>query len=123
MTIIAKDIQVQNVRAESNPNNDNKIRKAWVMQTPELIQEKIKQKYKSQEVRFAFYAAVDSAVSDKWVEIMKNHYNKSIENGAKIVLSRTGAERLEDSFCVDADDQLIEAGAIIVAEIIEDLAA
>lgn len=123
MTITVKDIQVQNVRADSNPNNDNKIRKSWVLQTPTLVQEKIQQKYKSQEVRFAFYDAVDSAVSDKWVEIMRRHYKDSIANGAKLVITRAGAERLEDDFCVDSDEQLIEAAAIIVSEIIEDLAA
>lgn len=123
MTITVKDIQVQNVRADSNPNNDNKIRKSWVLQTPELIQEKIKQKYKSQEVRFAFYSAVDDAVSQKWIEIMRNHFKDSVEAGAKIVIDRTGAERLENDFCVDADAQLIDAAAVVVAEIIEDLAA
>lgn len=123
MTIIAKDIQVVNVRADSNPNNDNKIRKAWVMQIPELVQNKIKEKYKSQEARFAFYAAVDDAVSQKWIEIMRNHFKDSVAAGAKIVLTRSGAERLEDDYCVDADDQLIEAAAIVVAEVIEDLAA
>lgn len=123
MTITVKDIQVQNVRADSNPNNDNKVRKSWVLQTPELVQEKIKQKYKSQEARFAFYDAVDSAVSDKWVQIMRNHYKDSIANGAKLVLTKAGAERLEDDYCVDPDTQLIDAAAIIVAEVIEDLAA
>ncbi|QOI66533.1 RNA polymerase binding protein [Erwinia phage FBB1] len=121
--ITVKDIQVVNVRADSNPNNDNKIRKAWVLQTPELVQEKIKAKYKSQEVRFAFYDAVDSAVSDKWVEIMRRHYNDSLAAGAKLVLDKAGAERLENDFCVDADEQLIEAASIVVAEVIEDLAA
>lgn len=123
MTINAKDIQVVNVRADSNPNNDNKIRKSWVMQTPELVQNKIKEKYKSQEARFAFYSAVDDAVSQKWIQIMRNHFNDSVANGAKIVLTRSGAERLEDDYCVDADEQLIEAAAVVVAEIIEDLAA
>ena len=123
MTITVKDIQVQNVRADSNPNNDNKIRKSWVLQTSELLQEKIKAKYKSQEVRFAFYDAVDSAVSDKWLEIMRRHYTDSLAKGAKLVITRAGAERLEDNYCVDSDEQLIEAAAIVVAEIIEDLAA
>ncbi|WPJ21279.1 hypothetical protein ECFKMHLE_00229 [Klebsiella phage KP17] len=26
-----KDIQVKNVRADSNPNNQNRIRKSWVL--------------------------------------------------------------------------------------------
>lgn len=121
--ITAKEIQVQNVRADSNPNNDNKIRKAWVLQTPELIQEKIKSKYKTQEVRFAFYDAVDDSVSSKWVEIMRKHFTDSVAAGAKIIQTETGGERLEDAYCVNADEQLVEAAALVVAEIIEDLAA
>ena len=54
---------------------------------------------------------------------MRNHYKDSIANGAKLVLTKAGAERLEDDYCVDPDTQLIDAAAIIVAEVIEDLAA
>lgn len=123
--ITTKDIQVSKVRADSNPNNDNKIRKAWVLQLPEFVQVKIKEKFKFQEVRFAFYHGVDDTVSEKWVEIMRKHYNDSVAQGAKIVLDRSGAERLEDAYCVDADEQLIEAATSVVFEILNvlDIAA
>lgn len=121
--ITAKDLQPQNVRQDSNPGNDNKIRKAWVLQTSEDLQARIKLKYKSQEARFALYAAIDDAVSDKWIELMRKHVSDSVANGAKIVGYALGAERLEDAYCMNADDHLVEAGALVVAELITDIAA
>ena len=32
-----KEIQPKNVRTDSNPNNQNKIRRAWVLMLPEEI--------------------------------------------------------------------------------------
>ncbi|ARW57475.1 RNA polymerase binding [Serratia phage CHI14] len=122
MTITVKDIQPKNVRTDSNPNNDNKIRRSWVLQMPEEIQARIKDKLKVAEVRWAYYAGIDEAVSTKWVEIMRKYYEDSIAAGAKLVADPYGPDRLEDEFCVDADEHLIEAAFIVVNEVISEMA-
>lgn len=114
--LTVKDIQPKHVRCESNPNNQNKIRCAWVNALSENAVQIIQDKIKSSDARFAYYDSVDRDVSQKWIEIMRNHYQESIKSGAKIVMTSCG-ERLEDDFCVDADEQLIQA-AIMVAETI-----
>ncbi|MGZ7230821.1 RNA polymerase-binding protein RpbA, partial [Streptococcus pyogenes] len=68
-----KEIQPKNVRTDSNPNNQNKIRRAWVLMLPEEIKEAIKRKLPDAEVRFAYYSSVDNSVSEKWIEIMRKH--------------------------------------------------
>lgn len=109
--ITSSDIAPKNVRTDSNPNNKNKIRKAWVLHTPEDVAKKLRSL--PQEVKFALYEAIDDEVSDKWIELMKAHKEKSIEAGAKIVVDRWGGERLQSEYCVNSDDQLVEAGEII----------
>ncbi|BBC78098.1 RNA polymerase binding [Escherichia phage EcS1] len=120
--ITAKDIAPKNVRTDSNPNNDNKIRRAWVLQMPVELQERIKAKLKQPEVRWAYYAGIDDAVNEKWIEIMRAHYNDSIKAGAKVIQSASGSDRLEDDYCVDADDQLVRAAEIVVDEVIAEMA-
>lgn len=122
IAITSKDIQPKNVRTDSNPNNDNKIRKAWLLQLPESTKAKIKTKLKTSEVRWSYYDAIDTSVNDKWIEIMRKHFADSIAAGAKLVVDKAGAERLEDAYCVDTDEQLIEAAFIIVNEIIDEMA-
>ncbi|QQG32198.1 RNA polymerase-binding protein [Citrobacter phage CkP1] len=112
-----KDIQPKNVRTDSNPNNQNKIRRAWVLMLPEEIKEAIKRKLPDAEVRFAYYASVDNSVSEKWIENMKAHHDRSIKSGAKIILDRVGGERLEDDFCVNADTHLVNAAEVVAEEI------
>lgn len=118
-----KDIQVKNVRADSNPNNQNRIRKSWVLALTEETKQAIKDKIKDSEARFAFYKSIDDEVAEKWIELMRKHYNESIKAGAKIVTDRHGGERLENDYCVDADEQLVAAGQIVAEELTATFAA
>lgn len=119
-----KDIQVQNVRADSNPNNQNKIRKSWVLALPEETQSIIKEKIKDSTARFAFYKSVDDDVNNKWVELMRKHYSEAVASGAKIILdTKTGGYRLENDYCVNADEQLVAAGQLIAEELVATFSA
>lgn len=113
--ITSKDITPKNVRTDSNPNNKNKIRKAWVLHAEEGVKAKLKSL--PQEVKFMLYEAIDDEVSEEWVKIMKHHSETSIEAGAKIVTDKWGGERLESSYCVDSDDQLVQAGEIVASRL------
>lgn len=117
-----KEIQPKNVRTDSNPNNQNKIRLAWVLMLPEEIKEAIKRKLPDAEVRFAYYSSVDNSVSEKWIEIMRKHYDRSIKAGAKVILDKVGGERLEDEFCTNADEQLLVAAEIVAQEVYDSFA-
>lgn len=117
--VTVKDIQPKNVRTDSNPNNQNKVRRAWVSMLPETTIAAIKSKLKDPEVRWAYYASTDHAVTEVWIELMRGHYEASIQAGAKVVLDKVGGERLEDDFCVDADEHLIQAAERIAYDIVE----
>ncbi|AEO97035.1 RNA polymerase binding protein [Salmonella phage vB_SenM-AKM_NP4] len=120
--IDTKDIQPKNVRTDSNPNNQNKIRRAWVLAMGEQGAELIRKRIPIAEARHAYYQSIDRTVNDKWIELMRKHYNESVSAGAKFVLDRIGGERLEDDFCVNADEQLISAALLVSEEVIEELA-
>lgn len=113
----ARDIQPKNVRTDSNPNNQNKIRRSWVLHCDETSATRLKSL--PQETKFMLYEAIDDEVSEKWLDIMRQHISDSVDSGAKFVMDPVGADRLEDEYCVDADDQLLEAGEIIAASIPE----
>lgn len=114
-----KDIQPKNVRCDSNPNNQNKIRRAWVSMLPEEIKAAIQTRLPEQEVRFAYYGSIDNDVSSKWIEIMRRHYSQSIKNGAKVVLDKIGGDRLENDFCVNADEHLLLAAEVVAQEVVD----
>ncbi|AFU63997.1 RNA polymerase binding [Salmonella phage STML-198] len=120
--IDTKDIQPKNVRTDSNPNNQNKIRRVWVLAMGEQGAELIRKRIPIAEARHAYYQSIDRSVNDKWIELMRKHYNESVSAGAKFVLDRIGGERLEDDFCVNADEQLISAALLVSEEVIEELA-
>lgn len=115
--ITAKDIQPKNVRCDSNPNNQNKIRRAWVLHCDETSAKRLQSL--PQETKFMLYEIIDDEVNDKWLEIMRQHIQDSVDDGAKFVMDRVGSDRLEDEYCVDADDQLLEAAEIVAAGIPE----
>lgn len=122
--LTAKDIQPKNVRMDSNPNNDNKIRASWVLHCAELDAKRLMSL--PQETKFMLYDAIDEEVSDKWIELMKKHVSESVAAGAKFVIDPVGADRLEDAYCMNADDHLLEAGeyvALKMPEFIESLPA
>lgn len=111
----ARDIQPKNVRTDSNPNNQNKTRRAWVLHCD--VESATRLQSLPQETKFMLYEAIDEEVSEKWLEIMRKHIADSVAAGAKFVMDPVGADRLEDEYCVDADDQLLQAGEIIAASI------
>lgn len=117
MGITAKDIQPKNVRCDSNPNNQNKIRRAWVLHCDETSAKRLQSL--PQEIKFMLYEVIDDDVSDKWLEIMRQHIQDSVDSGAKFVMDPIGADRLENEYCVDADDQLLEAAEIVASQIPE----
>lgn len=115
--ITARDIQPKNVRTDSNPNNQNKIRRAWVLHCDADSATRLQSL--PQETKFMLYEAIDDEVNEKWLEIMRKHIADSVAAGAKFVIDPVGADRLEDEYCVDADEQLIQAAEIIAASIPE----
>lgn len=115
--VTVKDIQVKTIRTDSNPHNQNRIRKSWVLNIDTNSARRLQSL--PQETKFMLYGIIDNDVSDKWVEIMRRHYNDSLAAGAKLVIDRDGSERLEDDYCVDFDEQLLEAGAIVASQIPE----
>lgn len=117
MAVTARDIQPKNVRTDSNPNNQNKIRRAWVLHCDADSATRLKSL--PQETKFMLYDAIDEEVNEEWLKIIRAHIRTSIENGAKFVIDPVGADRLEDDYCVDADDQLVEAAEIVAARIPE----
>lgn len=115
--VTTKDIQVKTIRTDANPHNQNRIRKAWVLHADDVSARRLQSL--PQETKFMLYNVIDTDVSDKWVEIMRRHYNDSLAAGAKLVIDRDGSERLEDAYCVDFDEQLLMAGDIIASQLPE----
>lgn len=115
--VTVKDIQVKTIRTDSNPHNQNRIRKSWVLNIDTDSARRLQSL--PQETKFMLYSIIDNDVSDKWIEIMRKHFKDSLAAGAKLVIDRDGSERLEDEYCVDPDEQLLEAGSIIASKIPE----
>lgn len=114
----AKDLAPKNVRTDMNPNNDNKIRRSWVLHAPTTVKNKLAKV--DQELRFELYSIIDRDVSDKWIELMRKHTAKSIEAGAKIVMDKTDClDRLEDQYCVDSDEHLLQAGEQVAMSLVD----
>lgn len=113
----AADLKVTSIRTDANPHNRNRVRKAWVLHCDDASAKKLQSL--PQETRFMIYGFIDNDVSDMWIHLMRKHYKDSIEAGGKIVLDKDGSERLEDFYCVDADEQLIAAGEIVASKIPE----
>uniref|UniRef100_A0AAU6NUN4 RNA polymerase binding n=1 Tax=Escherichia phage 121/2022-2B TaxID=3103121 RepID=A0AAU6NUN4_9VIRU len=118
-TVDVKDIQPKHVRSESNPQNQNKIRRAWVLSLSDNAMEVIQNKIKSAPARHAYYEAIDREVSNKWIELMRKHTTESINAGAKFIMTSCG-ERLEDDYCGNADERLIVAAQIVAETIAAD---
>lgn len=114
ITITAQDIQPTATRSATNPGNDNKVRKAWVLQSPIALENYLK-KF-PQETRFELYKDIDDSVSCKWVEIMRKHNTSNAEHQ---ITTPDGTTRLSDEYCVNADEQLIFAAYIVVNELVE----
>lgn len=113
----ARDIQPKNVRTDADPHNQNKIRRAWVLHCDETSAKQLQSL--TPEIKFMLYEVIDEDVNDKWLEMMKAHVKSSVEAGAKFIPDPYGPDRLEDEYCVNADDQLLEAAEIVAAQIPE----
>lgn len=113
----AKDIQPKNIRCDMNPNNQNKVRRAWVLHCDADSATRLQSL--PQETKFMLYGAIDEEVNEKWLKIMRDHIQASVDAGANFVMDPIGADRLEDEYCVNSDDHLLEAADIIAATIPE----
>lgn len=114
-----KDIQPKHVRCDSNPNNQNRVRRAWVLSLSENAMEIIQEKIKSAPARHAYYEAIDREVGEKWIELMRKHTAEALASGAQLVLTRCG-ERLEDGYCGNADERLITAAQLVAETVAAD---
>ncbi|MFP9202599.1 RNA polymerase-binding protein RpbA, partial [Enterococcus faecalis] len=70
----------------SNPQNQNKIRRAWVLSLSDNAMEVIQNKIKSAPARHAYYEAIDREVSNKWIELMRKHTTESLNAGVPVQL-------------------------------------
>lgn len=112
IAITTKDLQPVNVRSSMNPNIDNRMRKAWVMQMPVEMATKLQRI--NQETRFMMYSAIDSMVGEEWIAVMKAYKTDCIKNGAEMVIDKIGDKRLEDGYCMDSDEHLITAALRVI---------
>ncbi|WCZ66234.1 hypothetical protein [Yersinia phage MHG19] len=109
--ITVKDLQAKNQRSDFN---DNKIRKAWVLQTPTRHEEMFKKI--PQESRFALYESIDIEVGNEWVRLMRAYREDLAQKGIKVEFNMKDCiERLPDEYCIDCDELLIQAGENVVA--------
>lgn len=93
---------------------DNRIRKSWVLQMPASVT--VQLKAIERNARFEMYRLLDNTVNRKWIELMKKHHEDSIAKGAKLV---NGTNVLEKAYQIDTDELLIEAGRIVVGELLD----
>ena len=96
--------------------SDNRIRKAWVLQTPE--NEAKKMQALPQEVKFALYAGIDYDVRAEWIVQMREYSANAIADGAKMVFDPiSGIDILEKAYRHDPDVLLIKAAGIVMARL------
>jgi hypothetical protein len=112
--VTVKDIQVKTIRTDSNPHNQNRVRKAWVLHCDENSAKRLQSL--PQETKFMLYNIIDTDVSDRWIELMKTHAKMAIRE-AGLVLDNDGTERLADEYCMDADEQLLVAAQEVAESI------
>ena len=106
--ITVNDLQPKHSRGESA---DNRIRKAWSLQMPDEV--KAKFSHFPGEVKRQLYVSFDKEVNEIWVNMMANANKRAGEQGAKEVLI-DGVKRLEDAYCQDPDELLIQAAQIFI---------
>lgn len=112
-TITVRDIQTTKTVTEFD-RIDNRIRKSWVLQMPASVTAQLK--VVERNARFELYRLLDETVRSKWVEMMRNHREDAIKNGAKLV---RGTSVLEKEHRIDTDELLIEAGRVVVFELLD----
>lgn len=106
--ITVSDLQPKHSRGESA---DNRIRKAWSLQMPDSVKDTFK--HFPGEVKSQLYKNFDSEVREIWTRMLSAGNEAAKANGAKEVRV-DGFRRLEDKFCKDPDELLIQAAQIFI---------
>ena len=105
-TVTVADIQAKKTIGDSC---DTRVRKSWVLQMPE--DQKAKFDKFPGYVKIQLYRSFDYEVQEIWVKLMRMAHKTALENGAKYV-KVNGISRLEDAFCTNTDELLLEAARI-----------
>lgn len=106
--IKVSDLQPKHSGGESA---DNRIRKSWSLQMPDEVKAKFKDF--PGKVKVQLYRDFDSEVNEIWTDLMAKSNSEAAANGAKEVRV-SGYRRLQDEFCRDPDELLIEAAQIFI---------
>lgn len=106
--ITVNDLQPKHSRGESA---DNRIRKAWSLQMPDEV--KAKFAHFPGQVKRQLYISFDKEVNEIWVTMLAKANKHAADNNAKEVRVN-GLKRLEDAYCVDPDEVLIQAAQIFI---------
>lgn len=108
--ITVSDLQPKHSRGESA---DNRIRKSWSLQMPESVKKKFS--HFPKDVKTQLYASFDKEVGAIWTKLLNDANSNAELSGAKEVRVN-GFKRLEDSFCKDPDELLIQAAQLFIIE-------
>lgn len=106
--ITTADLQPKHSRGDSA---DNRVRKAWSLQMPEEV--KAKFSHFPGAVKTQMYRSFDAEVHEIWTKMLGKVNQNAKESGAKEV-NQNGFRRLEDKFCQDPDEVLIQAAQIFI---------
>lgn len=106
--ITVSELQPKHSRGESA---DNRIRKAWSLQMPESV--KATFKHFPGPVKAQLYKNFDAEVNEIWTRMLTAANDNAKSEGAKEVRVN-GYRRLEDKFCQDPDELLIQAAQIFI---------
>lgn len=104
-------ITVQDIQGKISDSADTKIRKAWVLQTPDTLREM----YQAMplESRRALYKSLDKEVLELWISKMRQHREDALANGVKMIRVN-GFYRLPDEYCDQQDQMLIDAALKVI---------
>lgn len=110
--ITPDDIQPKKTRGESC---DQRVRNAWALQMTD--EHKSKFMHFPGMVRQQLYRAWDFEVQNIWVGMMRDARIEALKNGAKMV-KVAGIHKLQDEFCADVDELLIQAAQLWLANFV-----
>ncbi|ADG60009.1 RNA polymerase binding [Acinetobacter phage Acj9] len=108
--ITAADLQPKHSRGESA---DNRIRKAWSLQMPDEV--KAKFAHFPGDVKRQMYKGFDAEVNEIWTKMMSDANQHAKDSGAKTVRVN-GFTRIEDQYCMDPDELLIQAAQSFITK-------
>lgn len=118
-TTVEKTISAKDLRAKftSDESGENKLRKAWVLQMPDEVKEKLKT-YPG-AVRIQLYKQFDKEVNDIYADNLRIARETALANGAKYERI-DGVDRLTKG-TVDQDEVLIESAVQWINKFISEL--